>query len=303
MEHFEHLPTERKWKHLYKKMQLLFFSEWKTFVISLLAIAIYSVGVVGFTIPYRFADQGVMGIAVLLKYVFGLNPALVMLVLNAVLLVWGARTLSKRFLIWTVVNAFMLSAILDIMQVVQFPVIEDTFLVAVVGSVIKGFGVGLLYREGVCAGGLDIAISVLKKRYGMEIGKLSFYFNMAILLVSLGIIGLNNMLYGAIACYVSSMAMDGVLASFEKRKLVFVIASDTGAVVEFINKKLNRGCTLLSSEGGYKHQEGFTIMCLLMTRQAVELKRFLAEHYPGSFMVLAEASEVVGKGFKRWRSI
>ena len=97
--------------------------------------------------------------------------------------------------------------------------------------------------------------------------------------------------------------MDSVLASFDKRRLVFIVASNTDAVVEFINKRLGRGCTLLSSEGGYKRRDGFTIMCLLMPRQVVELKRFLAEHFPSSFMVVTEANEVVGKGFKRWRNI
>ena len=219
------------------------------------------------------------------------------------MLAWGARTLNRRFLIWTVFNAFFLSFALDFMQTIQFPIIEDRFLVAVVGSAIKGFGAGLLYRQGTCIGGLDIAISVLRKKYGLEIGKISIYFNMTLLAISIGIIGLTNAMYGFIACYVNGMAMDRVLSSFEKRKLVFVVTAHTEAVVEFISHHLNRSCTLLKSEGGYKHHEGFTAMTLLRTREAVELKAFLAQHYPGAFMVLAEADEVVGRGFKRWRNV
>lgn len=303
MEHSGHPSEELKWKHLYKKAEVLFFSEWRTLVTSVVAIVIYSIGVAAFTLPYRFADQGVMGVSVLVKYTIGINPAYTLLALNAVMLVWGARTLNRRFLVWTVINAFLVSFVLDFMQTIPFPVIEDRFLVAVVGSAIKGFGVGLLYREGTCLGGLDIAISVIRKKYGLEVGKISIYFNMTLLIISIGIIGLTNALYGFIACYVNGMAMDRVLSSFEKRKLVFVIASDTQAVVDFISRHLNRSCTLLSSEGGYKHHEGFTIMTLLRTRESVELKAFLAQHYPGAFMVLAEADEVVGKGFKRWRNV
>ena len=108
------------------------------------------------------------------------------------MLVWGARTLNRRFLVWTVINAFLVSFVLDFMQTIPFPVIEDRFLVAVVGSAIKGFGVGLLYREGTCLGGLDIAISVIRKKYGLEVGKISIYFNMTLLIISIGIIGLTN---------------------------------------------------------------------------------------------------------------
>ncbi|MDO5115633.1 MAG: YitT family protein [Synergistaceae bacterium] len=294
---------ELKLKHLWKKARLLWLTEWKTLLFSLIAIVVYAVGVVGFTIPYEFADQGLMGIAVLFKYTIGLNPAYVTLAINCVLLVWGARTLSKRFFIWSVINVFLLSLVLELLQRVQFPMMSDIFLVAVTGGVIKGLGSGLLFREGVSAGGLDVVLAVLRKRYGMEVGRLSFYFNMAILAVSFGIIGLEKVMYGFISCYICGMSMDGVLASFDKRRLVFVITSHTEAVVDFISKKLGRGCTLLASEGGYKRRDGFTIMCLLMPRQTMELKRFLAEKFPGSFMVVTEANEVVGRGFKRWRNI
>ena len=62
MEHSGHPSEEFKWKHLYKKAEVLFFSEWRTLVTSVVAIVIYSIGVAAFTLPYRFADQGVMGV-------------------------------------------------------------------------------------------------------------------------------------------------------------------------------------------------------------------------------------------------
>lgn len=292
-----------KWRHLFKRAQLIMLGEWKTLLISIAALFIYAIGVVGFTIPYKFADQGVMGIAVLLKYTLGFNPAWVTLVINIGLLAWGAKVLSKRFVIWTSINVVMLSVMLNLMQYIQFPHIDDIFLVAVTGGVIKGIGIGLLFSEGISGGGIDIVLVALRQRYGIEMGRLSFYFNMCLLAVSFGIIGLDKVMYGFISCYISGMTMDSLLSSFDKRKLVFIIASDADAVVSFINKKLGRGCTMLASEGGYSRKGGYTLMALLSQKQAVELKRFLAEHFPGSFMVLTEANEVVGKGFKRWKNI
>jgi uncharacterized membrane-anchored protein YitT (DUF2179 family) len=62
-----------------------------------------------------------------------------------------------------------------------------------------------------------------------------------------------------------------------------------------------RGSTVIDAHGGYSGDSRPMVMCLLTKRQAVELKRFLAEHYPTSFMVVSDASEVVGRGFKSWR--
>lgn len=289
-------------RRIKRRAQILFFAEWRTALISFFAIVIYAIGVDAFTIPYKFADQSIMGVAVLLNYTIGASPALVLLIANVFLLAWGARALSKRFLVWTIIDSFVLSAVLDILSRIEFPVIDDLFLAAVAGGVIKGLGVGLLYREGVSAGGLDIALMVLRKRYGIEVGKISFYFNMVILMVSLGIIGLEKVMYGFIAAYICGMAMDHVLASFDKRRLVFIVSSHADAVIEFISKKLGRGCTLLKSEGGWTRHEGYTVMCLLSQRQVVDLKRYIAAHFPGTFMAVTEANEVVGKGFKRWRN-
>ena len=60
---------------------------------------------------------------------------------------------------------------------------------------------------------------------------------------------------------------------------------------------------MLYGEGGYTHERRDTVMCLLTARQAMELKRYLAINYPSAFMVITEASEVLGNGLKRWKSI
>ena len=297
------IMEERRLKRLLKKIWIMILSEWKTFAVSFLACAFYAVGVAAFTIPYKFTDLGVMGIAVLLKYAMGLNAAVVALVINMALILWGSRYLSKRFVFWSVLNSFLLSAMIDFFGGFPYPRIDDMFLVSVIGGVIKGLGTGLFYREGVTAGGIDVIVTVLKARRGVEAGRLSFYFNMAILAVSLSVVVLENVLYGLASCYVCGVTLDGVLASFDRRKLVFVVTQHTEAVNEYINKTLGRGCTLLSCEGGFTHKGGFTIMCLLTQRQAMELKRFLAKHYQGSFMAVSAADEVLGRGFKRWRSI
>ena len=299
----DNLPGRPRLSHLLKKARLTLLSEWKTFIVSLLACAFYAIGVTALTLPYKFTDQGVMGIAVLLRYTLGFSTAITSLAINIVLILWASRSLSKRFVFWSIVNSFIFSVMIDVFARFQYPYINDMLLVAVVGGAVKGISTGLFYREGVTAGGIDVIIMMLKARFGIDAGRFSLYFNMAILAVSTGIVGLENVLYGLISCYVCGMTIDGVLASFDRRKLVFVVTPHTEEVSEFINGKLGRGCTMLSCEGGFTHRQGYTIMCLMNQRQTMELKRYLAKNYSGSFMAVGAADEVLGKGFKRWRSI
>ena len=297
------LDIKHRLKHLTVKMELFVLSEWSTFVISTIGSLLYTIGVIGFTLPYRFPDAGVMGIAIILKYTIGLAPSLSSLVANVLLLAWGGRELSKRFVAWTIYNVLLISFLLEALNFVQFPVVNDMFLVAIAGGIIKGVGGGLIFRTGVSGGGMDIVIAVLRKRYGIEVGRYSFYINMVILGVSMGIVGLEKMLYGFVASYVSGQTMDSVLSSFDKRRLVLIMAKDTKPVVKYISDELHRGSTVLYGEGGFSGEERPTIMCLLTPRQTMVLKRYLAKNQPRSFMVVSEASEVLGNGFKHWKQI
>ncbi|MBP8684748.1 MAG: YitT family protein [Synergistaceae bacterium] len=284
-------------------MELFVLSEWSTFVISTIGSLLYTIGVIGFTLPYRFPDAGVMGIAIILKYAIGLAPSITSLVANVFLLLWGGRELSKRFVAWTIYNVLLISFLLEALSFVQFPIVNDMFLVAIAGGIIKGVGGGMVFRTGVSMGGMDIVIAVLRKRYGIEVGRYSFYINMVILGVSMGIVGLEKMLYGFVASYVSGQTTDSVLSSFDKRRLVLIMAKDTQPVVKYISDELHRGSTVLYGEGGFSGEARPTIMCLLTPRQTMVLKRYLAKSHPKSFMVVTEASEVMGKGFKHWKNI
>ncbi len=297
------MSASRNLRVMSKKAQIIMRNELPTFIMSTLGVIIFSLGVVCFTLPYEFPDIGVIGIAVILKYSMGFSPALTNLIINAVLLLWGGRQLSKRFIAWTIYNTVLLSLTLQVLSNIDVPYVTDTFLVAVAGGLIKGVGLGMVFRTGGSSGGTDIVVAVLRKKLGVEIGKYTFYLNMLILSASVGIVGLEKVLFGFVACYIMGQAMDNVISSFDKRRLVFIVAKKTNQIVDYISEELPRGSTVLYGEGGYTHERRDTVMCLLTARQAMELKRYLAINYPSAFMVITEASEVLGNGFKRWKSI
>ena len=297
------MEIKHKLKHLAVKTELFVLNEWSTFAISTIGSLMYTIGVIGFTLPYRFPDSGVMGIAILLKYTLGLAPSITSLVANVFLLAWGGRELSKRFVAWTIYNVLLISFLLEALKFIRFPMLNDMFLVAIAGGIIKGIGGGLIFRTGVSGGGTDIIIAVLRKRYGIEVGRYSFYINMLILGGSVGIVGMEKMLYGFVASYVSGQGIDSVLSSFDKRRLVLIMARETKPVVKYISDELNRGSTVLYGEGGFSGEARPTIMCLLTPRQTMVLKRYLAKEHPKAFMVVSEASEVLGRGFKHWKNI
>ncbi|HPP37392.1 MAG TPA: YitT family protein [Thermosynergistes sp.] len=281
----------------------LFMHEWQTFVVITIGALCSSVGIISLTMPFRLPDAGVSGLAVLSNYVFGISPAWVIAIGNVGLLLWGWRELSPRFVIWTAYGVALVSGLLKLLEWLPAIPLDDMILVCVSAGVIKGLGGGLVFRAGASLGGTDIIVSVLRKRYGIEVGKYTFYINLIILGLSIGVVGLERAILGLVSIYVNGLVTDNVLRSFDRRKQVFVITKDTQLVCNFITQTLRRGVTILHGEGGYTKQIRPVIFCLLTARQTMELKRFLAQNDPRAFMVISDAAEVVGEGFKRWSAL
>jgi uncharacterized membrane-anchored protein YitT (DUF2179 family) len=143
----------------------------------------------------------------------------------------------------------------------------------------------------------------LRKRYGIEMGQFSIYINMGILALSFFVVGLESAIYGAVGLYVFGIVLDNTTRSFDRRKQAFIITHIPDEVSAYINLTLHRGVTRLDGMGGYSKQPRPVLLTLLEPRQAMQLKKFLAENDPTAFMSVVEASEVLGKGFKSWKSL
>jgi uncharacterized membrane-anchored protein YitT (DUF2179 family) len=240
---------------------------------------------------------------VLSNYVFGISPAWVILAANTLLMIWAWKELSPRFVLWTAWAVVLFSLLLKAFEFVPVPVIGDKFMAAMVSGVIRGLGAGMVFRVGGSTGGLDIPGMALRKRYGIEMGQFSIYINMGILALSFFVVGLESAIYGAVGLYVFGIVLDNTTRSFDRRKQAFIITHIPDEVSAYINLTLHRGVTRLDGMGGYSKQPRPVLLTLLEPRQAMQLKKFLAENDPTAFMSVVEASEVLGKGFKSWKSL
>ena len=276
--------------------------DWKAAAVIIFASSLQAFAVNYFTLHYKFPDLGVSGIAVLTNYVFGISPNWVILTGNILLLIWAYRDLNVRFLALTVIALLTLSTALTIFAKYPLPLPEDKFMATVIVGLLKGSAGGLMLNVGGSGGGTDIIGAAMRKRYGIEVGRFSIFINLFILAFSIGIIGLESVVYGAVGLYVNGITVDSVSRSFDKRKQAIIITNIPDEVSKFINS-YGKGVTRLEGKGGYTGQTRPVLFTLLEPRHVVLLKRFLKEHDQHAFVSISDASEVLGQGFKSWRSL
>lgn len=250
--------------------------------------------------PYRFANTGVTGLALISNYLWGISPVWVLTAGNALLLLWGWKALSPRFALWTVYNTVLTSAALPLFEMYHYPMIQNPILATLLGGVLGGLGMGILFREGASSGGMDVVAVAAKKRWGLDVGTASFFTNLLILASSLVAVDLERVLLGGLCLYVESVTIDSVLKSFDRRTQMTIVSGKTDEITRFILETLERSATLISAKGAYRRAPMDVVMVILTRRQSIDLKRFVREIDPAAFVIMSDVSEVVGEGFKRW---
>jgi len=289
-----------------KKAFLTFFSgilsEWKSILIIVLFNLLSAFTVANFTLPYRFPDMGVSGLSFLVYYSSGFPPSLIIAVCNALLLIWGWKNLNLRFLGLTVCSIAVFTISLPVFRALSLPWPQDKFMAAVISGVLKGAAGGMIFNAGGSGGGTDIIAMVLRRRYGMEIGQFSIYVNLGILALSIGVVGLESVVYGAVGLYVFGITVDNVMHKFDRRKQAFIFTNIPDEVSAFITSR-GKGVTRIEGKGVYTGQPRPMLLSLLESRHVVELKHFLQENDPKAFVSICDAAEVLGQGFKSWKSL
>ncbi|MDR1874354.1 MAG: YitT family protein [Synergistaceae bacterium] len=276
--------------------------EWKTLLAVTLGNVVFAFAVINFTLPYRFPDMGVSGLAVLSNYIFGISPTWVIIIGNALLLLWGRRSLHPRFLALTLYSIIVFSLFMPVFRQIPLPLPQDKFMATLITGVLKGLSIGMIFNVGASTGGTDIIAMVMRRRYGIEVGQFSIFINIFILALSLGVVGLESVVYGAAGLYVFGIVLDNVTRQFERRKQAFIITSIPDEVSLFITSR-GKGVTRLEGRGAYTGEPRPVLISLLEPRHVVQLKKFLQEKDPKAFVSICDAAEVLGKGFKSWKSL
>ena len=290
-------------RKMYRRLRVIVRAERRELVAMMLGVTIYTFGVMAFIVPFRFPDSGVTGIAALMNYQFGIPLSTTVALINVVLLAWAWKQLSPKVVVSSILGVALITLLMRLMDGIDFVQTDQKILVALIGGALKGYGNAITLRQGLSTGGTDIVALYLQKKYGVEMGRYTFYINVCILAASLYIVGVENAMFGLVSIYVSGMTVDGTVSAYDRRRQILVVTKNPQPIVDFVIKRMGCGATIVDARGGYSGEERPMVMCLLTRRQAVVLKKFIAgaPEQKKTFMVVVDASEVVGRGFKSWR--
>ena len=277
----------------------------RSFIMVLLGCAISSTGFVLFLEPGGINAGGLTGVSMLVAYatdVPWLSVGTINILFNIPLFIISYRAIGKGFFFGSMLGMGLSSVLLDLLGgILPTPTVEPLVAVAF-GATLLGVGVGLVFLAGASTGGVDILARMLKlKLRNFPLGKIILMFDMGTA-VATGIVykDFNNTLYSLLALFLVSTVLDKVLYSGDYAQLAIIATDKTEEVADCISKKLNRGVTFLMSQGYYLRKNKYMILSVVKRQQVAQLKELVYEIDPGAFLVLQDAKQVLGDGFKRY---
>ncbi|HVJ48549.1 YitT family protein [Desulfitobacterium sp.] len=250
----------------------------------------------GFIVHAGLGGGGLGGIALLLFYTLGLPIGLITLLLNIPLFFLGWREVSREFVLKTIIGLVIYSLALDLFKGTRPLPFDDIFLGALYGGVLGGIGSGLVFRLGGSLGGLDIIAKVIQRRLGWAMGTTMLLINAFIILISWAILGPKIALYTLVSIFTFSRTVD-VIQGGIPAKAVTIISNHSDTLVNRIHNEVGRGATFLKGRGSFSEQEKNVIICVVSMSEIGHLKRIIREEDSHAFLIIQNASEVIGQ---RW---
>ena len=251
-----------------------------------------------FLLPNQVASGGVSGISTILNDVVGWEPAYVQWAFNIPLFIAGVIFLGKQFGAKTLVGTIFLPFVVFFTKGLGAWT-HEPLLAALFGGIGVGLGIGIVFRGKASTGGTDLAAQIINKYTGLTLGTCVALIDGLIVLTAAIVFDIERGLYALIALYVTSKTIDLVQVGFGRSKLTFIITEKQNEIREGILHKIDRGVTKLTAYGGYTDYERPILMCVVDQNEFMKLTQLVKSIDPTAFVIVTDASEVLGEGFKR----
>lgn len=255
-----------------------------------------------FLIPNGLASGGLTGLCTIIQYGTGIPVGITYPVINIILLILGVLSLGKSFGFKTIYVIGLTSLLFDILP--SFPQLEvlmnEKFLVALVGAGMESVGIGLVLLRGGSTGGTDIVAMMINKYWPVSPGKVYLYTDLFIITSLLFVPGkgLVDLIYAFVVMLGFSFGVDYVLLGNKSSVQILVFSSKYKEIADHMINEVQRGVTALQSVGWYSQQESKVLLIVARKYQMNEVVNEIKKIDKKAFISISTAMSVYGEGFE-----
>ena len=265
---------------------------------------LYAIGFDWFYTPNLIGYGGITGVGqVVNAFIPAIPIGMFVLVINIPLFILGWKFIGGHLLVTSLYSMVVSSVAVDAFALIIDFQPMDQMLAAVCGGALIGLSLGIIFAKGATTGGTDLIARLVKlKLPWISMGNMLLVIDTAVVvLVALAFGNLTTALYGFIAQVVCAYVTDMVLYGLDTAKVAYIISEKAHEISDSIVGQMDRGVTVLPGKGAYSGENKLVLMCAFKQKEIVNLKEIIFEIDPKAFIIVCDAHEVTGNGFKTYQ--
>ena len=292
-------------------MQKLNYHRIREFVVDFLAInigmAIYSLGWAAFLLPYHITTGGMTGMFAIVYYVTGFPVSYAILIANSILLAFALWKLGWKFTIKTSYAVLALSTYLQLGQelmtddagnLIQVLGEGQDSMACVLGAILNGLGIGIVFLNGGSTGGWDIIAALVNKYRNISFGRALLFLDFLVIASCWPIFhDVRMVVFGYVTLVVYTYALDMLINSTRQDIQFIIFTKKPEEICQRIISETCHSVTSMDGEGYYSHQSIKVLITIVHKHEAVKILRMVQETDPGAFVSQSRAEGVYGNGF------
>ena len=285
----------------FKKLRIII--NLKKFIINLIqtifGTALMAIAIDLFLLPNQLSVGGFSGIGTIVYYLFNIPVGTIVFILNIPLFLLALIKNGKKFFLDSLIGTIFLSLFLNLFENLA-TVTHSGFLACIYGGILSGIGTSIVLRANASTGGSDLLAQIVKTfKPHVKTGNVIVLIDTIVVVISTIIFGEVEIgLYSAIAIYIMGKVLDLFFEGIDFAKMLLIISPKYQKISDEINKKIRRGTTAIYGKGMYTEEEKKILLCVVSRGEVREIRKIVNEIDKEAFLIITNAREVYGKGFK-----
>lgn len=266
----------------------------------ILGAGLFAFGLNYLIIPNHLYEGGATGINLIIYYLFRIQPWLMNILINIPLFLLGWKILGKQTLYYSIVGTLGVTAWLALFEriPIHIPLEGDLVLVSILGGILLGAGLGIIFKAGGTTGGSDILARIGHKYTSFTIGQIILSIDILVLVLTILVFhDLRSVLYTLMMVTIVSRVIDFISDGNYGSKGVMIVSEKSQELAQAIDENIERGITLIKAQGFYSKKEIDLVYSVIYKGQLQEMKDLIHRIDPHAFITITDAHEVLGEGF------
>ncbi|MGG1687982.1 YitT family protein [Pseudalkalibacillus sp. NRS-1564] len=162
-------------------------------------------GINAFLVPNHLIDGGMIGIGLIIKYIWGYQTGFTIICLSVPLYIIAFLYFRPYF--YNSLHGLLLSSFfIDILSPLRYTFTFPILTSAVLGGFFVGLGIGIMLRYDTSTGGTDLLAQFISRVLSLNIGIIIFLIDGIVIIIGSKTIGWNATLYSAITIFAVGIA-------------------------------------------------------------------------------------------------